>query len=713
MEHTLGLLLLQIGIILLLSRLMGGLMRLIGQPQVIGEMAAGIILGPSVLGLWHDGQLVNWLFPTHSRDFLDMLAQIGVMFFMFVVGLELDPMHLRKQGRTMMLSGGIGVAVPFVLGVVLALLMVLIPGLRPLTEPVSSVSSLALFVGAAMSITAFPVLARIITERNLQKNNLGIIALTSAALNDVLGWCLLSVVVAYARVKVGGDSSSGGHAMLTASLTIFWAALYIAAMMLLVRPLLARLQTLFDLRGYLPQSVLAGIFLLLLLSSLITDAIGIHAIFGAFLLGAVMPSKPEFVTHLSEKFEDFTLIFLLPIFFALTGLRTKLGLLDSGFLWAVCGLIILVATVGKVGGILLAARYFKMSLRHAAALGVLMNTRGLMELIVLNIGYDLGVLSPAMFTMLVVMALATTFMTTPLLAILYPRKLQQAEDEAQLQPPPPSQHQNVLLPVSLAESAPALVRVGRMLMGNDPGTLHLLHLQRAEDTEDHIEITKADPLFTAVREAQSINLATATRQFVTISASRDIAAESRRLHPAWTIIGFHKPVFIQSILGGTVSGVLKETPSPVAILIDKGLPTVTRVLVPYLGGGQDTAALVAAERFAQLKDVEVTILHVVSPQQTTTSKHLGVRELVDKHIPSAGATQQVHFRVLESDSPIDAVTAESHRYDLLILGLAEEWNLDTGILSRHEESVVQLAPCSILIVRGGLQSEEAKIEARK
>ncbi len=701
MEHTLGLLLLQIGVILLISRIMGMLVRFLGQPQVVGEMLAGIVLGPSVLGLWHDNQLVNLLFPPSSLGFLNILAEIGVMFFMFVIGLELDPMHLRKQGRSMMVMGSLGIVIPFAAGIGMTLLLMVTPGFQSVVEGTKSFSALALFMGTAMSITAFPVLARIILERNMQRNNLGIMALATAAINDVLGWCILSVVVAYTRVKVSGDDAAG-HSLGTAAFTVLWAALFIAAMLLIVRPLLMRLQTYFDLRGYLSQSILAGIFLLLLLSSVITDYIGIHAIFGAFLLGAVMPSKPEFVRHLSEKFEDFTIIFLLPIFFALTGLRTRLGLLDDGNLWLICALVVAVATAGKFGGVMLASRMFKINWRHSATLGVLMNTRGLMELVILNIGYDLGILSPALFTIMVVMALATTFMTTPLLALVYPRKVQQAEDHPAPVPPAPK-HRDVLVPVSLAHSAPALVRVARMLMGADPGTVHLLHMQRAEDTEELPKQGKEDPLVAGSEEARALGILASTRSFVTNYAARDITSETERLNPDWVIIGYHKPVFMQSILGGTARGVLNETPANIGILIDKGLEKITRVLVPYLGGPQDHAALVAAERLSQMPNVEVTILHVVHSHRGSEEKPLGVRDLMNKYVASSGAAQQVHFSVIESDSPTDVVTAESHRYDLMILGLAEEWNLDTGILSLHEESVAQLAPCSILIVRGALK----------
>jgi Kef-type K+ transport system membrane component KefB len=392
--------LLALAVILVAARLVGTVFRRLGQPPVIGEVVAGILLGPSLLGRISPPALA-FLLPPQVAPYLGIIAQVGIILFMFLVGLELDPGLMRNRTHTTIAISHSSIVVPFVLGALLAL--PLYPRLATRDVPFTA---FALFLGVSMSITAFPVLARILRDRGIQRSRLGVIALTCAAVDDVTAWCLLALVVSVIR-------SRSGSALVTVVLT----AAYIGLLLAVVRPLLARLLRAVDHRG-MTQGVMSIAFVALLLSALITEAIGIHAIFGAFVLGVIVPHDSRIARQMREQLEGVVVVLLLPAFFAFTGLRTQVGLLRGASGWLLCGLIILVASLGKFGGSAVAARVTGLSWHDAASLGVLMNTRGLVELIVLNIGLDLHVLSPVLFAMLVLMAIATTMATTPLLALL-------------------------------------------------------------------------------------------------------------------------------------------------------------------------------------------------------------------------------------------------------------------------------------------------------
>lgn len=402
LRHPLALLLLQVLVIVASARALGSLFARIGQPPVIGEMIAGILLGPSLLGMVApDFQAM--LFPVTSLGPLQLLSQIGVILFMFVVGIELDLDHLRKKAHSAVLVSHSSILVPFFLGAAGALF--LYPTLAPAGIPFSA---FALFLGVALSITAFPVLARILEDRKMSGSHLGSTAIACAAVDDVTAWCLLAVVVAIAR------ANGLGGALVTILLTL----LFIAAMLYVVRPRVARLTSSGTTGKTLGPGLLAGILLFVFVAALATEVIGIHALFGAFLAGVCMPADSRLRQFLRERLETFSSVFLLPLFFAFTGLRTQVGLLNDWQSWLVCAGIIALAILGKLGGTLLAAHWTGMGWGDSFALGVLMNTRGLVELIVLNLGYDLGILSPRIFAMMVLMALITTFMTGPLLQLV-------------------------------------------------------------------------------------------------------------------------------------------------------------------------------------------------------------------------------------------------------------------------------------------------------
>jgi Kef-type K+ transport system membrane component KefB len=385
--------------ILLLGRWLGKLFVHFGQPRVIGEIVAGIALGPSLLGhIWP--QAMHFVLPADVAPFLGIIAQIGIILYMFLVGLELNAGLIRSRAHATIAISHTSILVPFLLGATLALWLY-----PPLASGNVPFTSFALFMGVAMSITAFPVLARILTDRRMENTELGVVALSCAAIDDVTAWCLLAFVVGVAQAEVGG-------AVQTALLALG----YIAIMFTVVRPLAVRY--LGNGVDHPPRRMAVWVLVALLFSALTAEWIGIHAIFGAFLLGAIIPHDSDVARDFTEKLEDIVKILLLPAFFAYTGMRTQIGLVAGWQAWLFCAVIILVATLGKFGGTLAAARLTGLGWRTSAALGILMNTRGLMELIVLNIGLELGVISPKLFAMMVIMALVTTIATTPILHAL-------------------------------------------------------------------------------------------------------------------------------------------------------------------------------------------------------------------------------------------------------------------------------------------------------
>jgi Kef-type K+ transport system membrane component KefB len=405
-------LLMQIAVVILTARVVGKLFRLIKQPQVVGEMAAGIILGPSLLG-WVAPGLESALFPANSLGFLSALSQIGLVAFMFLVGLELDPKLLRGRSHTAVITSHASITLPFFLGSLLALYLY-----PRVSDDSVTFTAFALFLGTAMSVTAFPVLARILTERKLMTHPVGAIAIACAAVDDVTAWCALAVVVAVVRANASATP---------VWLTLIGSAAYVAVMVFGVRRLLGGLETAYRKRRKVSHDFMGLILLLVLASAWVTEQLGIHALFGAFLVGAIMPKDRAFVRVIRERIEGLVVVLLLPLFFAFTGLRTSIGLLSGADMWLYCGAVIAVAVAGKLGGSMLAARFTGMTWRESGAVGILMNTRGLIQLVVLNIGLDIGVISPAMFTMMVLMALVTTFMTTPLLELVYPLRLMKEE----------------------------------------------------------------------------------------------------------------------------------------------------------------------------------------------------------------------------------------------------------------------------------------------
>lgn len=390
-----------LALILITARALGELFARLGQPPVMGEVVGGIVLGPSLLG--HVAPAVYaQLLPDTILPFLGVHAQLGVILYLFLVGLELDPGLLRRCGHATLVISHASIIAPFLLGSALAL------GLYPVVSSADvPFTAFALFLGVSLSVTAFPVLARILTDRHISRSQMGTVALTCAAIDDATAWCLLAVVLGVAQARAS-------EAIRTVALTIT----FIGVLLLVVAPLVARLLRWLDSAPDVSRGTLGLALLGMLASAIATEAIGIHGFFGAFLFGAIIPPRSHVAVELHRRLGDVVAILFLPAFFAFTGMRTQIGLISGTGQWLLCALIVLVACLGKFGGTVAASRLVGMPWRDSAALGVLMNTRGLVELIVLNVGLDLQVISPTLFAMLVIMALVTTFMATPFLSLV-------------------------------------------------------------------------------------------------------------------------------------------------------------------------------------------------------------------------------------------------------------------------------------------------------
>ena len=716
-ETEVLLLLVQIILILGLSRVMGSLFARMRQPQVVGEMVAGIMLGPSVLGAicaYFHSDLQQRLFPpqptgvvnldalssgSFSMGLLNILSELGVIFFLFLVGLEFEMELVRNRGRSTILTALSSIAVPFILGMGLALFLATqgVFGNVPRWPA-------ALFVGAAMSVTAFPVLARILTERNLQKTRLGTMAIAAAAINDVAAWVILAFVVAVAHTVT---SSGPGGGRFSALKTIVLAGGFAALMLIVVRPFLRRLQQIYDRQGRLSQNVMAIVFLLILACAWTTERIGIHAMFGAFLLGVVMPKGTQFVRHVTEKLEDFTVVFLLPIFFAFTGLKTQLGLLNAPTLWLYTLAILLAACAGKFGGAAVVAKAFGSTWRESSAIGILMNTRGLVELVILTVGLEFGVINDKVFAMMVIMALVTTFMTTPLLHWIYsPRLIESEAKRAEKQAAPATiKPYTVLIPIAAPRSGKPLLQIADLLSG--PGNLnrriYALHLRRPTDRSEFRSGWREaqQPIDLALRtllgHAEENNIPVELISFLSSDIPRDIAKTARERQADLVLIGYHNPVFSRSMLGGTVHRVLTQTPADAAVFVDRGFEHPKRVLVPYLGGRHDRLAMKLAGRLAASAMAQVTVLHVTAPK--LGQPPLNAKEAVDKVFNDPTQPLPVQMRVVESDDPAGTVIEQSAGFDLVVIGVAEEWGLESQLIGWRRQRIAEGTPASMLIVR--------------
>lgn len=691
---TVVLVLVEVLIVIAFSRLMGIGFRWLKQPLVIGEIVAGIMLGPSLFGLISP-DLAGFLFPAKTLPFLDVLSEVGLIFFMFLIGLELDPKYLKGNLDIAILTSHVSILTPFSLGSLLAL------GLYPLVSNSSvSFTAFALFLGAAMSITAFPVLARIITENNLQGTRLGTLALTCAAVDDVTAWCLLAVAIAVTRT----------NSFVGALPTIFEALLYIGFMFSVGRWVAAKFGKYYKRTGRLSQFMLAGIYITVVASALITELIGIHLIFGAFLVGAVMPKMGNLTREIAEKTEDFVLIFLLPIFFAYSGLRTEIGLLNRPELWLLCGAVLAVAIIGKYVGTYVAARVCGIEEREASALGWMMNTRGLTELIVLNIGLNFGVISPLLFTMLVIMALVTTFMTSPLLEWTYPKDLIKLDvvetPQGEVEP-----SYRVLVPVANPKTQKGLLQLALGIAGNKLQPAQVYPVSLIELEEDYLFQSMPIEADRLIRERRSVlDELTASleppemRQLVRpiVRISNDVARETSLIakndQVDLILVGWHRPALTHNRLGGRVGQILSTAPVDVAVFVDRGHNRLNSLLVPYSSNNHDDLAFEIALRLL-INDESRTlvVLKVLETEQRTGDFSYEFRSVMEQL--GANVRERIQMETVQSYEPIAAVVEASKKVDLTIAGTSRAWGIERQTLGRYTDELAIRCESSLLITR--------------
>jgi len=563
-----GILILQLIIIMVAARIMGYIFQRIGQPLVIGEIFAGLILGPSVLGTLAP-QVSAFLFPEKSIDILQQLSELGVIFFMFIIGMELDLRTFRKSANKAILISIASIVLPFISGIILAYYLH-----HDFSPQHVQFSSFALFMGTTMCITAFPILARIIQERKLTKTPMGIMAISVAAIGDVVAWCILAVVIAI--VKSGGIS----HSFLTIGLSI----VYILLMFYVVKPFMVRIGRVYSSRETMGRPIVAFVFLHILVSSLITEAIGIHALFGAFMAGVVMPENLNFKRVFTEKIEDLSLVILLPLFFVSTGLRTEIGLINTGHLWFVCLLITLTAVAGKFGGTLLASRYVGLTWNHSLTLGVLMNAKGLMELIVLNIGYELGILGPEVFAMFVLMTLATTLLTGPglnLIQILQPKKESRMVREKAYK---------IMLSFANPKMGGTLLNLTHQLISTKACDTRFtaLHISpRSDLSPDEAMIFEKEGFAPIRLYAETNGLALSTIYRNTNDIHGEILHNCKLEKPDFLVLGSARSVFSTDILGGILKRIINEATCDILIFNERNFSEIQSVLIMYFGNGDE------------------------------------------------------------------------------------------------------------------------------
>jgi Kef-type K+ transport system membrane component KefB len=623
--HPLAILLLQIITIILTARVFGFLCKKIGQPSVIGEIIAGILLGPSFVGMYFP-EFSGFLFPKQSLGNLQFLSQIGLILFMFVVGMELDLKVLKTKAHEAIVISHASIIFPFTLGIGLAYFVYQYYAPQDI-----KFLPFALFIGISMSITAFPVLARIVQERNLTKTKLGALAITCAAADDITAWCMLAAVIAI--VKAGSIISS--------IYTILMAIAYVFLMLKLVKPFLKRMGDIYSNKEGLSKPVVAVFFIILLVSSYATEVIGIHALFGAFMAGVIMPSTTNFRNIFIEKIEDVSMLLLLPLFFVFTGLRTQIGLLNEPHLWQLCGIIILVAVVGKFIGSAIAAKFIGQSWRDSLIIGALMNTRGLMELVVLNIGYDLGVLTPEVFAMMVIMALVTTFMTGPALDLIN-RFLPEKDTGNIPETIEKSGKYNILVSFGSPLRGRSLIRLANSFIKKAPqnATVTALHLSPSSDINQFNAIEYERDSFKPIkREAQKLNMTVDTLFKSTQDIDKEISETANAGNVDLLLVGIGRSVYEGTLLGkilGFTSNIInpeklfdkitgkeklfdntifdertkqiiKSAKVPVGILIDKGLEKIETIFIPVFSIS-DSFLLIYAQKLIHNSEVRVIVL---------------------------------------------------------------------------------------------------------
>ncbi len=640
LHHPLAILLLQIITIVIVARFFGWFFNKIGQPSVIGEIIAGIVLGPSLFGMYFP-EASAALFPAASLGNLQFFSQIGLILFMFVIGMELDLKVLKSKAHDAIVISHASIIIPFALGMVLAYFIY--DSFAP--EGINFLS-FSLFMGIAMSITAFPVLARIVQERGIHKTKLGTVVLTSAAADDITAWCILAVVIAI--VKAGS--------FVSALYVVGLALVYVFFMMKLVRPFLKRIGQLNANKTTLSKPVVAIFLLVLVLSSYATEVIGIHALFGAFMTGAIMPDNNRFRHMFVEKVEDVAVVLFLPLFFVYTGLRTEIGLLNDIYLWKIAGLIILVAVTGKFIGSALAAKYVGQSWKDSLTIGALMNTRGLMELIALNIGFELGVLTPEVFAMMVIMALATTFMTGPAIDFIN-KVFKNDKGESVAEEIVNDSKYKILFSFGNPDRGKKMLKIANSLSKKqqDNSIVTALHLGSSDQIYAFDPDYEQKQFLPIVEESKMLHQKVSALYKVSIDIDSDIVEVANKGEYDLLLIGLGESIYEGTLLGkllgyttrfinpdvivDKVMGkekffenspfddrtrhIIANSKLPLGIFIDKGMQAVDKIFIPFMRK-EDVFLIEYIQKFIHNNDSQIVIMDF----NGVIKKHSFIRESI-------------------------------------------------------------------------------------
>ena len=677
-KHPLAILLAQIITIIIVARFFGWMFRKIGQPTVIGEIIAGIVLGPSLVGMYFP-EFSHALFPTASLGNLQFLSQIGLILFMFVIGMELDLKVLKNKANEALVISHASIIIPFALGVGLAYFVY-----HRFAPQGVEFLSFSLFLGIAMSITAFPVLARIVQERGIHKTKIGTIVITCAATDDITAWCILAAVIAI--VKAGSFVSS--------LYIIGLAFAYVLVMIFVVKPFLKRIGDLYGTKNKLNKPVVAIFFLTLILSSYLTEIIGIHALFGAFMTGAIMPDISKFRAIFINKVEDVSVILLLPLFFVFTGLRTQIGLINDSYLWEITGWIILVAVAGKFFGSALAAKFVGQNWQESLTIGALMNTRGLMELVVLNIGYDLGVLTSEIFTMMVIMALVTTFMTGPALDLInyiFKTKDIFIPDEIEHN----GNKYKILISFGNNEKGKSLLRLANSFVAKqkDTSSITAMHLSLSDEMHSYNLEEQEKKRFTPILEESKILKQEITTIFkATVDIETDISDIANQGDYDLLLVGLGKSIFEGTLLGKVLGfttriinpdrlidkfigkeGLFENSPfdertrqiiskskMPLGVLIDKDLQEVKNVFVPFFSS-DDAFLIDYFQKLIYNSDSNISLLDINNLVKNNFVMGSAIHSLEDKYPDNITVLQD---RTMKKDF--------LSKQDLMIISL-ESW----------------------------------------
>jgi Kef-type K+ transport system membrane component KefB len=701
-EETFGRLMLAIAAVVLAARFVGALVSRIGQPRVMGEVLAGILLGPTFLGTVAPSFQAE-LFHPQIVPLLSAGAFVGLAFYMFLVGLELDPTMLRGRFEQAAFISHGSIAIPMALGIAVAVPIFALVG------PPTDFVPFALFIGVSMSITAFPVLARILVERRMLKRPVGAMAIGAAAVDDVTAWGLLALAIGVGQAALG---SGEGNVGLTLVRIILLTVVFCVVMALFVRRVLARVSDAFDEAGHVPGGWIAAIFVGVLLSAYIASVIPVAAIFGAFVMGMIMPRRAELTHDVTRRFEDFVTTILLPLFFVTTGLKVQVGLLDRPLLWGITLVLLAVAIFCKWVGAMVAARFTGMRWRESAVIGALMNTRGLTELIVLNIGLELHLVTPALFTMLVLMALVTTFMAGPALRLLDPRREFSAPPEEELEEPvavapgarpdrailvAPQDERNLDALIALAEPVargepPRELILARLLVPSRAATGGIRTTDR-----DVAEATRE--LARRREELEGRDVVARAVAFTSGSPGEDLVRLAGEQNVDLVLLDGRRPLLGGGIPRGDVGLVLEQAPCDVGVLVEReGRPPDVGpdhpVAVPFGGADHDWAALELAAWLASDREAPLRLLGAESERgERDASKLLANASLVVQRLAGVAAEP-----VLVSPGRQGVLDAAGDA-GLLVVGLSERWR-EEGLGPVRSE-IGQYAEAPVLFVRRG------------